>query len=58
MLDAAPSLDCFISYASPDVRYAQALHKCLKAAGFRVWFDKARLRDGYNWHEKLRKAAR
>jgi len=22
-------------------------------AGLRVWFDKARLRDGYNWHEEI-----
>ena len=47
------SYDCFISYASPDVPFAQALCDCLVAAGLRVWFDKARLRDGYNWHEEI-----
>jgi hypothetical protein len=47
------SYDCFISYASPDLPLAQALCDWLVAAGLRVWFDKARLRDGYNWHEEI-----
>ena len=47
------SYDCFISYASPDLPFAKALCDCLVTAGLRVWFDKARLRDGYNWHEEI-----
>ena len=50
------SYDCFISYAAPDLPFAQALCDCLVAAGLpldRVWFDKARLHDGYNWHEEI-----
>jgi tetratricopeptide (TPR) repeat protein len=49
---SAKSYDCFISYAAPDVAFAEALYDCLKAK-YRVWFDKARLRDGYNWHEEI-----
>jgi hypothetical protein len=33
--------DCFISYASPDLAYAEALYKVLTGAGFDVWFDRA-----------------
>ena len=50
---SAMAYDCFISYASPDLTHAQALHDCLVAAGFQVWFDKLRLRDGWNWHEGI-----
>jgi predicted esterase len=40
----------FISYASDDVARAAALHARLTAAGFEVWFDKARLAAGCDWH--------
>lgn len=38
--------DCFISYASGDLELAEQLHWRLVAAGFTVWFDKARLNPG------------
>jgi hypothetical protein len=51
----------FISYASDDVARAEALHARLTAAGFEVWFDKARLAPGCDWHKEIEagcKAAR
>ena len=45
--------DCFISYASADLAYAEILHQRLVAAGFSVWFDKARLREGCDWHREI-----
>jgi hypothetical protein len=48
---AAP--DVFISYASDDVTRAAALHARLVAAGFAVWFDKARLAPGCDWHREI-----
>ncbi|HNX33263.1 MAG TPA: TIR domain-containing protein [Kiritimatiellia bacterium] len=45
--------DCFISYASADVRFAEELHRRLKADGFTVWFDKIRLTPGFNWHAEI-----
>lgn len=47
------SFDCFISYASPDLAHAEALHNRLVVAGFSVWFDKARLREGCDWHREI-----
>jgi hypothetical protein len=46
---------CFISYASPDLAYAEALNKLLTGAGFRVWFDRVHLRekDGAQWHREI-----
>jgi len=43
----------FISYASDDVARAEALHARLTAAGFEVWFDKARLAPGCDWHKEI-----
>jgi len=45
--------DCFVSYASPDLAFAEALHRRLVAAGFSVWFDKARLKPGCDWHREI-----
>jgi hypothetical protein len=45
--------ELFISYASPDLARAQALHDRLVAAGFSVWFDKARLNPGCDWHKEI-----
>jgi len=45
--------DCFVSYASPDLAFAEELHRRLVAAGFSVWFDKARLRPGCDWHREI-----
>jgi hypothetical protein len=55
MVPPKPS-NCFISYASPDLAYAQALRDRLETAGLSVWFDKARLREGYSWHEQIEEA--
>ena len=42
--------DCFISYSRDDLAHAEALYAKLKAAEFNVWFDKARLDPGCDWH--------
>jgi tetratricopeptide (TPR) repeat protein len=48
--------DCFISYASADLALAEALHRRLEAAGLSVWFDRARLQPGYDWHREIEQA--
>jgi tetratricopeptide (TPR) repeat protein len=45
--------ELFISYASPDLARAEALHARLVAAGFSVWFDRARLNPGCDWHQEI-----
>ena len=45
--------DCFISYASTDLRFAEELYRRLMEAGFSVWFDKKRLKPGYDWHKEI-----
>jgi tetratricopeptide (TPR) repeat protein len=45
--------DCFISYASPDLAIAEELHRRLTGEGFQVWFEKARLQPGYDWHKEI-----
>ena len=45
--------DCFLSYASKDLAHAEAVHGRLTGAGFKVWFDKARLQPGYDWHKEI-----
>ncbi|MGD1275989.1 MAG: FxSxx-COOH system tetratricopeptide repeat protein [Tepidisphaeraceae bacterium] len=52
--------DLFISYHSPDLKLAEELHRQLLAGGFRpdqIWFDKIRLKPGYNWYEHIKDAA-
>ncbi len=48
--------DCFLSYASEDRAVAEAIYERLEGAGFRVWFDKARLSAGFRWHEEIEQA--
>lgn len=48
--------DCFISYASADVALADALNRALTAAGLSVWFDRTRLRAGFDWHREIEAA--
>src|SRR5271169_5903541 len=43
----------FISYASGDLARAEELQARLTAAGFEVWFDKARLAPGCDWHNEI-----
>ena len=50
------SYDCFLSYASADVKTAEALYGRLTAEGFSVWFDKARLQPGFDWHREIEAA--
>ncbi|HNX33262.1 MAG TPA: tetratricopeptide repeat protein [Kiritimatiellia bacterium] len=46
--------DVFISYnSSKDLPYAEALHRRLDAEGLKVWFDKARLNAGCDWHAEI-----
>ena len=48
------SYNCFLSYASKDLAHAEAVHARLTAVGFKVWFDKARLQPGYDWHKEIK----
>ncbi len=43
----------FISYASGDRARAAALHARLVAEGHTVWFDRARLIGGCDWHKEI-----
>jgi hypothetical protein len=45
--------EVFISYASRDLDRAAALHARLVAAGFSVWFDRARLNPDCDWHKEI-----
>ena len=45
--------DCFISYASADLKFAEQLHGKLVEQDFTVWFDRARLSPGCNWHSEI-----
>jgi tetratricopeptide (TPR) repeat protein len=45
--------DCFISYASADLPYAEELNRRLTSEGLTVWFDKARLSPGCDWHREI-----
>ena len=45
--------DVFISYKSEDLALAETLHERLRGTGFRIWFDKARLDPGCNWHKEI-----
>lgn len=45
--------DVFISYSSSDLAFAEHLHQRLVGAGFCVWFDKARLNPGCDWHQEI-----
>src|SRR4029079_6660573 len=50
------SYDCFLSYASADVKTAEALYGRLTAEGFSVWFDKVRLQPGFDWYREIEAA--
>ena len=45
--------DCFLSYSSHDLAHAEAVYARLAGAGFNVWFDKARLDPGCDWHHEI-----
>lgn len=47
--------DVFISYNSSDIKIAEVIYKRLVAERFSVWFDKARLNPGCNWHDEIEK---
>jgi TIR domain-containing protein len=49
-------IDLFISYESSTLRLAESLYGRLALEGFRVWFDKARLDPGCNWHREIEAA--
>lgn len=50
---SAAKYHCFISYASEDFDRAELLNRRLIEAGFVVWFDKARLRPGFDWYSEI-----
>ncbi len=52
-MPAATPSAVFISYASADLALAEEVHRRLTAAGLSVWFDKARLRPGCDWHKEI-----
>ena len=43
----------FLSYASADLAFVEQAHRRLMDAGFSVWFDKARLNPGCDWHKEI-----
>jgi tetratricopeptide (TPR) repeat protein len=45
--------DLFVSYRSSDLSLAESLYERLTREGFCVWFDKARLDPGCNWHRQI-----
>lgn len=47
--------DCFLSYAGHDLELAVVLDRRLRALGFRIWFDKARMRPGFDWYREIEK---
>ena len=47
------SHDLFISYKSEDLNLASQLYERLTLEGFTIWFDKARLNPGCNWHAEI-----
>jgi tetratricopeptide (TPR) repeat protein len=49
--------DLFISYRSRDLDLAERLYARLRDQGFRVWFDKARLNPGFDWHREVEVAS-
>ncbi len=48
--------DCFISYSVSDLALAEELHRRLVGAGFNIWFDKVRLKPGFDWHREIEAA--
>ena len=49
--------ELFISYRSLDLDFAEQLYGRLRDEGFRVWFDKARLNPGFDWHREVEAAS-
>jgi tetratricopeptide (TPR) repeat protein len=45
--------DVFISYWSGDLLLAEELNRQLLGRGFSVWFDKARIEPGFDWHREI-----
>jgi TolB-like protein/Tfp pilus assembly protein PilF len=55
---ARPKGAIFLSYASEDAVAAERISDALRAAGIEVWFDRAELRGGDAWDEKIRREIR
>jgi len=53
---AAVKYDCFISYASSDLAFAEAVVRQLERHGLRVWFDRDRLVPGCKWEAVIENA--
>ncbi len=45
--------DVFISYSSNDLKPAEEVYRRLTDKGFTVWFDRARLNPGFDWHKDI-----
>lgn len=45
--------DAFISYKSEDLAKAELIAAALADSGLKVWFDKARLQPGCDWHAEI-----
>jgi len=50
---AEEQYDVFISYKSEDLALAEDLNARLRAEGFRVWLDRARLNPGCRWQQEI-----
>lgn len=47
--------DCFISYSSSDLNFAETLYRKLYEKEFKIWFDKTRLEPGFDWYKEIEK---
>lgn len=52
-MDEKTHYDVFISYRSNDFALAERLNAQLVREGLRVWFDRARLAPGCDWHREI-----
>ena len=50
---SSTNYDAFISYASADLAIGQVVFERLRGAGFEVWFDRDRLKLGFDWHREI-----
>ncbi|NUN08627.1 MAG: toll/interleukin-1 receptor domain-containing protein [Ignavibacteriaceae bacterium] len=47
--------DCFISYSSSDLKFAESLYNKLSEQNLKIWFDKTRLEPGFDWYKEIEK---
>jgi hypothetical protein len=50
--------EIFLSHASTDKKFAQALAQVLRAHGLPVWFSRTNIRGAQQWHDEIGAALR